>query len=353
MTGYITNEIHVRRAYIWVGRRAGTEVFLFSIFNDAPEMNCCAGNIAQLLCLVARRTTGCSLIGHSSLYVLLFFAFNVNLMVSLIVIRILNGDIITSFKPKPKLKPKPKVNPALIAPPPFPKSKPKPKLTKAGLARQIDFDLGLTRLSVLMDVLSHMFVVLSASPNGVHVFNVGGRKHSMVEMFIAASSLGSFGAGAYPAVQSLAISILQLRALRSSRNSSTTSSTSEPEDPVSMCSIGALFGALAVLQTLGQSILGPLLFGLVYSSTVGTYPKAIFLCAACVGVGALALLFLVRPVGVGAKVKAGVKMGRTILVTVEGVEREVERGRSRVSKDLRGGAASAKIGGVGWMGVDV
>jgi hypothetical protein len=65
-----------------------------------------------------------------------------------------------------------------------------------------------------------------------------------------------------------------------------------------------------------------MIFGMIYSSTVGAVPKAIFMVAAGILGVSLVLLFLVRnPVPSG---KAQKRQG------------EGERGRSRVSKDLRG-----------------
>lgn len=68
-----------------------------------------------------------------------------------------------------------------------------------------------------------------------------------------------------------------------------------------------------------------MLFGLIYSETVAQYPKAIFVTAAGMITVALALLFLVRP-DVGRKVQRRSARAQ--------MEVEIERGRSRVSKDI-------------------
>jgi len=133
-------------------------------------------------------------------------------------------------------------------------------------------------------------------------------------MFVAASSLSSFGSGVVPALQSLALCVLQSRSLANA------GAGGNEED----VGIGRLFGALAVLQAVGQMILGPLLFGLVYSTTVATLPKAIFITAAGICVVSILLVFMIR-LDVGAKGKR----------TRARAEVEIERGRSRVSKDLR------------------
>lgn len=78
------------------------------------------------------------------------------------------------------------------------------------------------------------------------------------------------------------------------------------------------------------------MFGMIYSNTVAFVPKAIFMVAAGTVCVSFVLMMLVRnPVredecgskGMTAKKKGKKKRG------------EAERGRSRVSKDLRGGAA--------------
>lgn len=127
----------------------------------------------------------------------------------------------------------------------------KPKPTKAHLAREISFDLFLTRCSLLIDIISDTFVVLAPTPAfQVHslIGDVSG-SHSKQEsqaLFVLATSLGSLGSGAVPAIQSLALCILQVRAL-----DATAAGT-----PGKETGVGQLFGALAVLQTVGQMIIG-------------------------------------------------------------------------------------------------
>ena len=75
-----------------------------------------------------------------------------------------------------------------------------------------------------------------------------------------------------------------------------------------------------------------MIFGLVYSETVATFPKAVFAVAAALLVYALTMVLCVknpvRPANVGRSNRRNdSKQGR-----------DIERGRSRVSKDLRGGA---------------
>ncbi len=71
--------------------------------------------------------------------------------------------------------------------------------------------------------------------------------------------------------------------------------------------------------------------GLIYSGTVATFPKAIFVVAAGIMAFSFAMLLCVRnPVRVLPAARRGTRKRRE--------NGDAERGRSRVSKDLRGGA---------------
>ena len=75
-----------------------------------------------------------------------------------------------------------------------------------------------------------------------------------------------------------------------------------------------------------------MLFGLVYSGTVAKYPKAIFVTAAGLLLGSLTMMISMR-------VFIRWKSDRPVVGTKgKKKAREDDRGRSRVSKDLRGGA---------------
>ncbi|CDO77818.1 hypothetical protein BN946_scf184722.g10 [Trametes cinnabarina] len=197
--------------------------------------------------------------------------------------------LIATFKPKPKQV---KSGAASIAQPKKPA-----KQTPGALAKEMRFDLSLIRGSLLIDLLSHSTVALSPS-------------HASQALFIGATSLSSFGAGLVPAMNSLALCIMQSR----------------DEDDT-----GKLFGAFSVLQAVGQMVLGPALFGLIYTQTVAKFPKAIFAVAGGILVVSLAVLCLVRP---DAGLKGGRKPKRSV---AGGVDDDVEqrRGRSRANKDLR------------------
>ncbi|KIY64181.1 hypothetical protein CYLTODRAFT_358854 [Cylindrobasidium torrendii FP15055 ss-10] len=200
------------------------------------------------------------------------------------------------------------------------------KPTKAHLGREIGFDLLVSRLSVMIDIISNVLVVMTPSPTyKVHQLFTDSvsssasaptpaSSHSLA-LFVMASGLGCMGSGVIPAVQSLALLIVQARTLVSG---------GEVTQGKGGEGVGKIFGAFAVLQATGQMILGPMMFGLIYSSTVATYPKAVFAVAACVLVfGLVCLLLAQSPLQTFKKAKRRLAD-----------EEEAARGRSRVSKDV-------------------
>ncbi|KAH9848455.1 major facilitator superfamily domain-containing protein [Lenzites betulinus] len=205
--------------------------------------------------------------------------------------------LIATFKPKPK--------PAPAAVQTGTQHPTKPlKATPAALAKEMHFDLSLIRGSLLLDLLSHTLVTLSPA-------------NASQGLFVGATAMSSFAAGLVPATNSLALCIMQARG----------------EDGT-----GKLFGAFSVLQAVGQTILGPILFGIIYSETVAKYPKAIFAVAAGIIVVAIAVLCLIRP---DASLKARRKPKR---LTPGSVEAQIERrGRPRASKDLRRSSAGSML----------
>lgn len=96
--------------------------------------------------------------------------------------------------------------------------------------------------------------------------------------------------------------------------------------------------------------LQPMIFGVIYSSTVASFPKAIFAAACGLVMISNALTMLVRPdVSLSMVKRKKAKVGGKAIVRPPVVKakpryQEVNRGRSRVSKDLRGGAARADYG---------
>ncbi|KAJ7499472.1 major facilitator superfamily domain-containing protein [Mycena latifolia] len=239
--------------------------------------------------------------------------------------------VISTFKPKSKV-PQPSPVPGVKA------TKPKP--TKAHLAREIKFDLRLTRISLCIDVLANTAIVLAPAPAYklhsqllAEPVSTDAQFKTSQALFVVSSWIASWGAGLVPAVQSLALCIVQARALLEAE-------FGEEEEPaVVEAGTGRVFGALAVLQATGQMILGPMLFGLIYSETVATYPKAVFATAIGLLFMALTATLLVRSPVSDVKGKAPVRRRR------RNTAEEAERGRSRASKDLRGGYGSTSEAG--------
>ncbi|KAI0049921.1 hypothetical protein FA95DRAFT_1556236 [Auriscalpium vulgare] len=177
------------------------------------------------------------------------------------------------------------------------------------LAHSIKFDLIVARCSLFLDIISHTLV---ASP--LPVGTAG---------FTGLTMLSSLSSAALPALHSLAICLLQ----RTGQGDA---------------GLGPLFGALSVLQALGQMILGPLLFGLVYSSTVAQFPKAIFAVAAALVVVSFSVLLLISPHP--PKPRAAPAQSARVLAKGKGKAPhrpaevlEPERGRSRVVKHVGDG----------------
>jgi MFS family permease len=114
------------------------------------------------------------------------------------------------------------------------------------------------------------------------------------ELFVVLSILLTFSSGHSPAANSLALTLVG-----DSRQS------------------GRLFGGIAVIQALGASLVGPLMYGGLFSATVATFAEGIFVMAACGQFVAFVLFMCVRlPEGKEEETKA-------------------ERGRSKRVKTVR------------------
>ncbi|KAF8520540.1 major facilitator superfamily domain-containing protein [Gautieria morchelliformis] len=187
------------------------------------------------------------------------------------------------------------------------KSNPKAKSSPSTLVSAIEFDLVVAKVSTVLDMLSHLLVLVSST--------------SAEGLFVAFSMISGFGAGMQPAVQSVALCTLHLRDITEGK---------EIADGKGGGEVGKLFGAFSVMQAVASMILGPLLFGAVYSLTVATYPKAIFMVGAGVMLVSMTVLLLIRPprvdvpIEIRVETQVEVDVGRT-------------RGRSRKSKDIRSG----------------
>jgi len=118
------------------------------------------------------------------------------------------------------------------------------------------FDLNLSRISLLVDVISFLFMGLSFTPMAFTLFGM----------------LGSFGVGFYPGIHSVALNLYRKRGEKDN---------------------GRLFGALSVIQALSQ-IIGPAIFGFTYINTVRVLPAAIFFVSSSGTLFSFILLGFVR-----------------------------------------------------------
>ena len=142
---------------------------------------------------------------------------------------------------------------------------------RAPTARQVlQFDLTLARLQIFLDTLSHILVLVFPTDSE--------------PLFVLATALTSMGAGSIPAVHSTVLGYTRYR------NVQAQVPETARED------VGVLFGALATLNAVGQFILGPIFFGILYSHTVEVFPKSIFVASAvCAGLAWGVLCVCVRP----------------------------------------------------------
>ncbi|KAF9061927.1 major facilitator superfamily domain-containing protein [Rhodocollybia butyracea] len=119
------------------------------------------------------------------------------------------------------------------------------------------FDLGLARVSMLIEVTAYILMGTTTSPLAFTVFGM----------------LASLGGGFGPAIQSVA---LELYAQRGGTET------------------GRLFGAMGVMQALSSQIIGPAMYGLVYVNTVASFPRTIFFVSVASGFISFIFLSLVR-----------------------------------------------------------
>lgn len=235
--------------------------------------------------------------------------------------------------------------------------KAKPKPAKGRLFSEIRFDLLVVRWSMFVEFCSHALVVFCPLPS-----NDAASTWWSQCMFVGATSLASAGAGVIPAAQSLALCTVQGRKLAEkeeiARLQGGTECVPAEQDPAPES--GKLFGAIAVLQAVSQTLgvrlsltlaqEGPrslityifhqsIVFGVIYSDTVASFPKAIFAMAGVLVIVAIVLTLFVRP-DVSLSIRKKKKPG-----AVSRHRAEETRGRSRASKDLRGGSAGTSYYG--------
>ncbi|EIW85094.1 MFS general substrate transporter [Coniophora puteana RWD-64-598 SS2] len=127
-------------------------------------------------------------------------------------------------------------------------------------AHVAQFDLSLSRVSLAIEIIG--FTVMAFAGNAT-VFTVG-------------TLIGSCGSGFSPAVQAAALEVYSR------------------QHPAGRAESGRLFGALSVVQAVGAQILGPMVYGIVFSKTVATLPRTILVLSVGVVVGALIFLAFVR-----------------------------------------------------------
>ena len=184
---------------------------------------------------------------------------------------------------------------------------------RAPTARQVlQFDLTLARMQMFLDTLSHLLVLVFPAESE--------------PLFVLATALTSMGGGSIPAFHSTVLGYVRYR------NVQAQVPATARED------VGVLFGALATLNAVGQSIIGPILFGILYSYTVGVFPKSIFIASAvCSGLAWGVMCVCVRP------------RKRVILHGPRkspGDDRRRIRGRGRtaMTKDIGLGSEEASLG---------
>jgi len=139
----------------------------------------------------------------------------------------------------------------------------------------LSFDLRVARVSLFLGLLGHIIMTLASTPE---VFFFGGIVWGLFSGFPAA-------------MQSAALEVY-----RRSGGKET----------------GKLFGALSVMQSFGAEIIGPSLFGSIYTATVSSYPQAIFAVGAAVEVLSILVTIpiRVRPMSIDAESDTDVDVDR-------------------------------------------
>ncbi|KAF7323180.1 MFS domain-containing protein [Mycena chlorophos] len=157
------------------------------------------------------------------------------------------------------------------------------------------FDLGLAKISVLIDMFAFGLMTLATS----------------VLPFLGASILNSFGAGFGPALQSVA---LELHTRRNGREEA-----------------GKLFGAFSIVQAFSGQVFGPSVYGFVFVKTVATFPKAIFL----VSLASVTIAFIcVSLIRLPPAVQLGDAEEQLTVDPLQGTEREALLARDATLVDI-------------------
>lgn len=172
------------------------------------------------------------------------------------------------------------IRPRYTATPPCEPSSTHPTLPPTGTPPSSRLDLLTARSSLIIETTGLFLLALNFP----------------APTFVLISVLLTLGAGTSPALNSLALALL-------------------PDKSAT----GRLFGALSVIHALGSSLLGPIVFGELFATTVGIYAPTVFAVAAFLpAIGLLALTFV--------KLDRGVQLGDE-----RGVE-AVEQGQKKIRR---------------------
>ncbi|KZT59128.1 MFS general substrate transporter [Calocera cornea HHB12733] len=128
-------------------------------------------------------------------------------------------------------------------------------------SHSLPVDHRMATISVALDVVA--YTLTSISPP------------SAMWAFVIFTSMSSFAGGALPSMHALSLGILTAQEKEAAEEAGDDGSAGEVNHA------GKLFGAFGLVQATAQILLGPLMFGALYSVSVYTFPKAIFVVAAC------------------------------------------------------------------------
>jgi MFS family permease len=153
------------------------------------------------------------------------------------------------------------LNEASSAPPPPPEAPSSARFSTPSHQRNsIPFDLLIAQGSLAIELVSYISLALS----------------STASLFVGASALLSLGTGFGPAAQAI---MLELFALQPGCSASEA---------------GTLFGAMSIAQALATQVVGPAVFGALFSATVDVLPQAIFILGSFLILCSAIMMGLVR-----------------------------------------------------------
>ncbi|KAL4072834.1 major facilitator superfamily domain-containing protein [Scleroderma yunnanense] len=142
-----------------------------------------------------------------------------------------------------------------------------PPLTNTS-TRSFKIDVILARCALAIEICAHL--VMATATSGI--------------VFAIATVIGSVSVAFPPIAQAIALELYSAAGMTGAGKAAR----------IGQDEVGRLFGAMSVLQALGSQIIGPAVFGYVYSHTVATFPQAIMLVSALQFTIAFVLLGLVK-----------------------------------------------------------